>query len=234
MSLGNEIILIISLILEFLAVAILFKILKKQGLYLWTVLVTILANIEVLILVKAFGMEMTLGNILFASSFLVTDILSELYGKEASEKAVSLGIATSICTTFITASWLLYIPSKNDMAYIHIRHIFSSTPRIMIASIVVYIIVQYFDVWLYHKLWSITEKIFNDKRKYLWLRNNVSTLTSQLLNTVLYTFFAFYGVYNTKTLLSIIISSYIIFVVTSICDTPFIYLCRMIYERENV
>ena len=229
----NEITLTLSLILEFLSVVILFKILKKQGLYLWTVLVTILANIEVLILVKAFGMEMTLGNILFASSFLVTDILSEFYGKQASKKAVLLGTATSICTTLITASWLFYIPSENDIAYGHIRAIFSNTPRVMIASIIVYIIVQFFDVWLYHLIWGITEKLSNDKKRYLWLRNNASTITSQLLNTVLYTFFAFFGVYDIKTLISIIISSYIIFVVTSICDTPFIYLCRVIYEREK-
>ena len=79
----NEILLIASLIITFSTVIGLYKIFKEQGLYLWTIVATIAANIEVMIVVNAFGMEMTLGNILFASTFLVTDILSELYGKKA-------------------------------------------------------------------------------------------------------------------------------------------------------
>ncbi len=59
---------------------------------MWTVLATIAANIEVLIMVTAFGMEMTLGNILFASTFLVTDILSELYGKKPPRLRFTLGL----------------------------------------------------------------------------------------------------------------------------------------------
>ena len=72
-----------------------YKFLGKTGLYCWTVIATIAANIEVLIVVDAFGMEMTLGNILFASTFLVTDILSEKEGKKESQKAVIIGIAAA-------------------------------------------------------------------------------------------------------------------------------------------
>lgn len=79
----NEILLLISLVITYAAVLALFALFKEQGLYLWTVIATIAANVEVLIVINAFGMEMTLGNILFASTFLVTDILSELYGKKS-------------------------------------------------------------------------------------------------------------------------------------------------------
>ena len=78
----NEINLIISLAITYGLVIGLFRIFKEQGLYLWTIVATIAANIEVLIVVNAFGMTMTLGNILFASTFLVTDICSEIYGKK--------------------------------------------------------------------------------------------------------------------------------------------------------
>lgn len=193
---------------------------------MWITIATIAQNIEVLILVKAFGIEMTLGNILFASTFLVTDIVSELYGKKESFKAVKIGIVTSIIFIAISASWLAYTPSANDFASPSIRAIFSYTPRLMLSSVAVYIIVQFLDVWLYHKWWELTTKKFGSKSKYLWLRNNGSTLFSQLLNTILFNTFAFAGTYPTKTLVSIIISSYIIFVLTSIADTPFIYLCR--------
>ena len=86
----NELLLILSLIVTFFCVMVLFLVFKEQGLYFWTVIATIAANIEALIVVEAFHMEMTLGNILFASTFLVTDILSELYGKKSAQKAVYL------------------------------------------------------------------------------------------------------------------------------------------------
>lgn len=104
----------------------------------------------------------------------------------------------------------------------------------MIVSVLVYAICQRFDVWAYHKWWALTKKHFNgDSRKALWLRNNGSTLVSQLLNTLLYTFGAFLGMYKPATLVSIALSSYVIFIVTSLADTPFVYLARMIHDKAN-
>lgn len=229
----NEILLLLSLLLTFSTVLILFQLFRDQGLYLWTAVATIAANIEVLIIVNAFGMEMTLGNILFASTFLVTDILSELYGKKAAQTAVFLGIATSVLFILISQSWMLYLPNENDFASPAIRTVFSNTPRLMIVGITVYVIVQLFDVWAYHKWWAFTKHKFGDSKKFLWLRNNGSTMISQLLNTILFTWGAFWGTYHTSTLISITMSSYLIFVVTSIADTPFVYLARYLYQRNK-
>ena len=229
----NELLLILALICTYSAVIIAFRIFGEQGLYLWTIIATIAANIEVLMVVTAFGMEMTLGNILFASTFLVTDIASELYGKKKAQRAVYLGIATSIIFILISQSWMLYTPNESDFATPSIRAIFSNTPRLMLASVIVYVIVQLFDVWLYHKWWDFTKKKFGDSERFLWLRNNGSTLFSQLLNTLLYTFGAFLGMYSIPTLISIAISSYVIFIVTSLADTPFVYLARKIYKKHH-
>lgn len=229
----NEILLLASLFLTFSAVLVLFWLFQEQGLYLWTVVATIAANIEVLIIVNAFGMEMTLGNILFASTFLVTDILSELYGKKAAKTAVFLGIATSVLFIFISQSWMLYQPNENDFASPAIRTVFSNTPRLMAVGIGVYVIVQLFDVWAYHKWWTFTKNKFGDSKKFLWLRNNGSTMVSQLLNTILFTWGAFLGTYNTSTLISVAMSSYVIFVATSIADTPFVYLARYLHGRKK-
>lgn len=228
----NELLLILSLLLTFSAVVALFYIFKVQGLYLWTIIATIAANIEALIIINAFGMEMTLGNVMFASTFLVTDILSELYGKETAKKAVYLGIATSAIFILLSSSWLLYTPNQNDWATASIRTIFSHTPRLMFVGIIVYALVQLFDVWAYHKWWSYTTKKFGDSKKFLWLRNNVSTMTSQLINTILFTLGAFWGVYSFQTLISIMISSYLIFIVTSLADTPFVYLARYLSNKS--
>lgn len=229
----NEIVLVFTLLVTYGTVLILFKLLHEQGLYLWTIIATIAANIEVLIVIRAFGMEMTLGNILFASTFLVTDIASETCGKQTAQKTVLLGIVTSILFVFISQSWMLYQPAETDWAAPAIHEIFSNTPRMMLTSLFVYAIVQTLDVWLYHKWWDFTSSHFGDSNRFLWLRNNGSTLISQLANAVLFTIGAFWGMHDTATLISITASSYIIFIVTSLADTPFVYAARKITSSRD-
>ncbi len=232
----NELILLASVVFIFGAVLLAYRFFGDTGLYAMTAVVTILANIEVLILVNAFGMEQTLGNILFAATFLITDILSENSGKKAANKAVLVGIFSSVFFMLLTASWMLYIPSDSDWAMPSIRAIFSTTPRLVLASMLVYAISQFFDVWLYHKWWAFSEKRSGSRRRFLWLRNNGSTLVSQLVNTVLFNLGAFAGMegYDAKLLLSIIGAGYLIYVFTSLLDTPAVYLARRIHEKYHI
>lgn len=230
----NELLLTGSVVIIFGGTLLMYRLFGKTGLYCSTVIATIAANIEVMIVIEAFGMEMTLGNVLFASTFLVTDILSEIYGKDAAKKAVKLGVATSLIFIVLSQWWLLYVPSESDLAMPAMREIFSNTPRIMAAGMIVYAIVQVFDVWAYHKWWDFTEKKFGNRRKLLWLRNNGSTLISQLINSVLYTLFAFWGTYEPSLLVSIMISTYVIYIATSLIDTPFIYLARRMSKKMAV
>ncbi len=226
----NELSLIIQLFMFYGLVVASYVFLGKQGLLCWTVLATIAANIEVLVQIEAFGMPMTLGNILFASTFVVTDILSELEGRRAANKAVAIGIAASAMFVTVSQTWLWFTPSTSDFAMDSIRTIFSNTPRLMFTSLIVYAIVQHFDVWLYHKIWELT----GNTKKLLWLRNNAATLISQFLNAVLFTYGAFLGVFPTENLWSIVCASYVIFVVTSIADTPVVYLCRKLKEKGAI
>ena len=228
----NELLLAAAVVVIFGSVLLWYRLFGDTGLMAFTVFATITANIEVLILVDAYGMEMTLGNILFASTFLVTDILSEVSGKKAAERAVRVGILTSALFIVVSQSWLLYRPAPSDWVSPAMREVFSNTPRMMIASLAVYAIAQVFDVWLYHKWWALTERLSGDRRRFLWLRNNGSTLISQLLNAILFTLFAFYGTYDGKTLVSVVLSSYVIFIVTSLLDTPVVYLARRIAEQR--
>lgn len=230
----NELLLLLSVPLLFGGLLLSFVILKKDGLYLWTVVASIASNIEVLILVRAFGMEMTLGNVLFASTFLVTDFLSEIYGKKESRHAVLLGFASTVIFLGISQYWLLYKPCQNDFATPSVHTIFSNTPRLMLASILVYAICQMFDVWMYHKVWDRTRKKSGSADRFLWLRNNASTMVSQLINAVLYTLAAFWGKYPTKTLVSIMVSSFIIFIITSLLDTPFLYVGRNYAQKKHL
>ena len=104
----------------------------------------------------------------------------------------------------------------------------------LLASLVVYAIAQVFDVWLYHAWWKLSTRKSGDRHRFLWLRNNGSTLVSQLLNSVLYTALAFWGTYDVPTLISIVLSSYVIFIVTSLADTPIVYLARRMKEQGQI
>ena len=128
--------------------------------------------------------------------------------------------------------WLHYTPAPEDIVFPNIVAVFTNTPRIMLMGLLVYAIVQKFDVWLYHLWWSYTSKKFGSSRKYLWIRNNGSTMISQFLNTILFTIGAFYGVYSSEVLMEIIVFSYVVFFVTSLLDTPFVYLARYLHTRN--
>ena len=228
---NNEILLIAALIFVFGCTLPAYRFFGRTGLYCMTAAVTILANIEVLIMVKAFGIDQTLGNVLFAVTFVITDILSENEGKKAANRAVNIGIFTSLFFMIVSQSWLLYTPSAEDWASPSINTLFANTPRIIIASLVVYAVSQKLDVWLYHKWWELTERKTGDSRGFLWVRNNGSTLISQLVNSVLYNVLAFAGMYSARVLVSICVSTYVIYVFCAILDTPIVYLARKIKDK---
>lgn len=229
----NELLLVGSVVFIFGAVLLAFRLFGRTGLYCLSGVIMVLANIEVLMLVSAFGMEQTLGNVLFAASFLITDVLSECAGKKAANKAVTIGMFVSAFFLLLSQSWLLYTPSPNDLVAPAMVQVFSNTPRMMVASFAVYAVSQFFDVWLYHKWWALTERLCGDRRRFLWLRNTGSTLVSQFINTALFTLCAFWGTYDTSTLLSVFASSYAIYAVTSILDTPAVYIARAIDRRQK-
>ncbi len=222
----NEILLLLSVPLIYGSVLLAYRLFGKIGLYAMTVLATIMANIEVLLLVDAFGMEQTLGNVMFASTYLVTDILSENEGKKDASRAVWIGVFTSAAMLVFTQFWRLYEPGANDWAAGPINTLFERTPRLMLASFAGYAVSQRLDVWLYHKLWDATTGKTGDAKRFLWLRNNAATLLSQVVNTVLFNLIAFAGWYDTRTVIMLMISSYIIYIFTSLLDTPFVYLAR--------
>ena len=232
MPFQNELILAASVIVFFGTLVALFRMFGKIGIYAWTVICTIAANIEVLILVHAFGLDTTLGNVLFASSFLATDIMSELFGKKEANRCVKIGIAANIIFIVISQSWFLYVPAEGDTMAEPIRTVFSNTPRVMLSSLFAYVVCEIYDVWAYHFIWEKTEKKFGNKKAFLWLRNNGSTLVSQLINTLLFNILAFAGVFPKDVLVQVLVFGYSIFIVTSILDTPFLSLARRISEKH--
>ena len=228
----NELLLLGMLALTFGAVPACRRYFGESGLTAMAAVLTVLANIEVLILVRAFGLEQTLGNVLFAGTFLITDVLSETVSKQAARRAANVSIAASALFLVISQSWMLYVPSENDVYAPLLHQVFGNTPRVLLVSLLVYAVCQRLDVWLYHRIWDLTAK-GGDRRRLLWLRNNGATLISQAVNCFAFNFLAFWGVYSLPTLVGISLAGFAVYVVTSLLDTPFLYWARRWAEKDG-
>ncbi|NLM17491.1 MAG: queuosine precursor transporter [Candidatus Riflebacteria bacterium] len=222
----NAILWFILLIVNFLLIMLCYKLFGKAGLFSWIAISTILANIQVLKTVELFGIVMTLGNIVHATSFLATDILSEQYSKEDANKGVNIGVFSLLASTLVMNICLYFVPHETDIADAALKQIFSIMPRIALSSVISYALTQKLDVWLFHKI--------KDKYpKQLWLRNNVATITSQLVDAVLFNLMAFAGVLPWNIIWQIFISTFILKAVVALFDTPVIYWAVKITPADN-
>lgn len=220
----NELIFVITVLIYLGSVLGLYKLFGKNGLYAFAIFGTLLGNIAVCKNVDIFGVATTAGNVLYAATFLVTDILSEKYGKKDATRAVAYSFSIMLLWMLGTQLILWFTPNANDYINESLKIVFGLVPRITAASLIGFICSQNIDVFLYHFIWS---KTGNDRTK-LWLRNNGSTLTSQLIDTVIFTFIAFWGVYPRNVFFSILITTYLFKAIVALLDTPFMYWARKI------
>ena len=225
----NETLFFTAIIVIFLGVTLAYKLFSKTGIYAWVALATVIANIEVVKCVDIFGLPLTLGNVTYGSIFLATDILNEKYGREKAQKGVFLGFFSLLVLTLFTQIDLLYIPSSNDFAQGAMQTIFALTPRICLGSMLAYLVSNTMDVFLYKKIRDILPS-----DKFLWLRNNTATMTSQLVDTILFTFIAFFGVFPLSIVLKLCFTTYVLKLIIAVCDTPFLYLAKRINNDEQI
>jgi queuosine precursor transporter len=228
----NEFMWLAMLLSNFFLIIIAYKIFGKRGLFMWIPIATIVANIQVIQTIELFGLVATLGNIVYASSFLVTDILSELYGKKEARKAVWIGFFSVIAMAVLMNIALLFTPLKGDEfaseTYRSLDTIFSIMPRIVIASLTAYLLSQQHDIWAYH----IWRKRFPGTKR-IWIRNNLSTAVSQLIDSVIFTIIAFWGIYDMPVLIEIFATTYLLKWIVAVADTPFIYWAARIGKKEQ-
>lgn len=227
---NNEIIWFAEILANFFLIILAYKLFGKWGLILWIPISVILANIQVVQTVELFGFAATLGNVVYATSFLITDILSENYGKKEANKAVWIGFFSLISMTLLMNITLFYTPLANDDFAVKTqestRTIFSLMPRIAFASLTAYLLSQRHDVWAFH-FWKSR---FPADRE-LWIRNNLSTMVSQLIDSAIFVLIAFYGVFETGILFEIFITTYLLKWVVAAADTPFVYLGKQIHKK---
>ena len=209
----------VNILVTFSLVVLIEKLFKKEGLFAWMSIATILANLTVCKAIDVFGFTTSLGNVLFASTFLATDILSEKYSKEDAKKAVYLSIFSGITFVIITQLTLLFIPSSEDVVNTAMKTLFSISIRTTIASMTMFFISNMLDIYLYNKL----------KEKYpnkLWLRNNVSTILCNCIENYFFNTLAFLGIFSIPVIFSIATTTTIIEIIIALCDTPFLYISK--------
>ncbi len=155
--------------------------------------------------------------------FLITDMVEEVLGREIAKKFVNSAIAVMIFVLVITALsvWLPADQSRQYFSQEAYSNIFSVTIRMSIASIIAFILAQYHDIWAFN-FWKN-----KTKGKMLWFRNNASTIISQLIDSTVFMFIAFYGLtpkFNTLYIISLIIPYWLFKILFALIDTPFCYI----------
>lgn len=228
----NEFIWLAEIIINFLLIILAYRLFGKWGLIMWIPVSTIIANIQVVQTIELFGFSATLGNVVYATSFLITDILSENYGKKEANKAVWIGFFSLISMTLLMNLALLFHPLESDefSATTHsaLNTIFSLMPRIALASLTAYLISQRHDVWAFH-FWK--DRFPEDR--HLWIRNNLSTMVSQLFDSAVFVMIAFWGVFDNSILLEIFLTTYFLKWLVAAADTPFVYWAKSIHRKGN-
>jgi len=181
----------------------------------------ILMNIFVLKGIRLLGLDATGGNVLYASIFLGTDIITEYYGAREARKAVFIGFFLSLLFLIASRFIILFTPAPWDRFHETMDTLFSPVWRIVIASITAYILSQNLDVitftWLKGKFPNL-----------LWLRNNASTWSSQIVDTAMFCTIAFAGLYQMRIVAGIMLSTYLLKIVVAALDTPFIYVTKIL------
>lgn len=184
----NIFISIIYLILSFAITILCFKKYGKYGLFIWMCVSVIISNIQTIKIAEIFGVTVSLGNISYGALFLTTDILSEKYGKKTTNNATELSFIAMIVFAILMTIFLQYKPSDIDSSQNALLVVFGYIPRITVASLIAFYVSQCCDPYLNNKL-----KIKYNK---IWINNNVSTIVSQTVDTLIFVLVSFIGVMN--------------------------------------
>lgn len=223
-----------TLLVDLAGTVLLYRFFGKAGLQVAIATAIILANLQGPKLTIIFGMQTSLGVIFYSSIFFATDVLSENYGRAEANKAVRMGFAVSVIVLVMLSLALLYLPSDRPetaaySASIHdaFSTIVNFTPRFVFGSLLAYYVSQSFDVWAFHKIKAMTGD------RWLWLRNNGSTISSQALDTLIYSLVAWWGIVDLKTAIALGGAKYVFKIGIAMIDTIFIYWAKSAHGQRH-
>ncbi len=232
---ANQDLLWVTTVLLDLAVTVLmYRIFGRQGLLACIVLAILLSNLQGPKLTTILGFQTSLGVIFYSGIFFATDLLSEKYGRMQANRAVIIGFAVSVIAVLMLSIALEFQPTTDPETAAmssDIQNAFATilnfTPRFVFGSLLAYLISQTFDVWFFHFIKKRTHG------HHLWLRNNLSTMSSQIIDTLIYSLVVWWGVVELSTAIQLGIVKYGFKLAIAAFDTPFIYWARSWPHRET-
>ena len=234
-SFSTELMWVILLFFCYISILIFLRLFGYVGIFIYCALAIIGANIQVLKTVDFFYSPepVALGTILFASTFLCTDILSEYFDKNKARMNILIGFCAFLFMTLLMVITIGFKPSSDDWVQESLSNVFTPMTRFFIASMIAYLISQYFDVWFFNYIKRVTSE------KYLWLRNNLSTIASSLVDNTVFSIFAWIllnpepvSIYN--VIMIYILGTYLLRILLALFDTPLIYLAKFFIKKTNV
>ena len=207
----------------------LYRFFGKYGLYCAVILGIVLGNLQggKVSELTLFGMQfnVSMGAILYSGIYFATDLLNEKFGKNEANRAVYLGFFANIAVMITLWLSINFLPSSLSGSSLEVHSAISTlaqySPIFIICSLMAYLASQTFDVWFFNYLKEKTDG------KKLWLRNNLSTMTSQLIDTLIYQFTWVIATDLTfAEAFGLAVVKYIFKFIIAIVDTVFIYIVR--------
>lgn len=225
----NEFFGIATFFVTFIVMVLMYRCFGKQGLIAWVAIGTIIANIQVIKTIDIFGISATLGNVMFASIYLATDILNDIYGRKVAKRAVWLGFSSTLVMIIVMQMSLHFIPAPEDISQKALSTIFDLVPRIALGSIIAYIIGQHVDVFIF----SMIKKVFQSDKTFI-IRAYGSTVLSSIIDTALFVTIAFIGTLPASVVFEIFITTYVLKLVSTIFNVPFGYIAKSFYRNGKI
>lgn len=219
---------IFFVVVHFALYLLCYRFFGKKGLYAWIGFATVLANIQVTKTIEMVGIVMTLGNTIYTTIYMSTDLLNEKYGTKEAKNAVWFGFFSLLASTIMMQMVLVFTPQESDIAQSSLETIFGLMPRLAAASLCAYFVSQFLDVRVYTYL----------KRRFpafgqFWIRTNGSTVLSQFVDSLVFCSIAFLGVYTLDVWLQILLTTYLFKFVISVAATPVLYIARSFTFKEE-
>lgn len=175
-----------------------------------------------------YNFEVSVGLIPYPLTFLVTDLISEIYGKKKANQVVVVGLVTTVIVMGVVligdlANATAWSPVSND----DFTKVFGLTGVAVAASMFAYLLAQFIDIRIFHFWKNLT------KGKHLWLRNNASTIFSQFVDTatVLLLLCAF-GAIEWGLFGALLLNGFLFKVLVALFDTPFLYLTTYWFKKK--
>lgn len=202
---------------------ILFGTYGKSALISYVSLLFVIANIFVIKQISLGSLTITSADPYIIGVSFGINLIQEIWGKKNAQKTIFISFACSLFYLVMGYFQIWYIPAAHDTSHRHFLYLMNHSLRIIIASFISYLIVQYVDTIMYGYLKK------HSNGKYFIIRNYISMLSSQLFDTILFSFLGLYGIVHHIT--DIIVMSYSVKIVAIILTTPFIYYAKKIVTR---